>query len=52
MENGDWRIIAQINALEKVLKDGKATNPFALKNKIKKLKEKLGRAGWENHLAR
>ena len=47
---------SQIRVLENILASGKTKNPFALKNKIKKLKISLQqinqKKAWENYLSK
>ena len=47
---------SQIRVLENILASGKAKNPFALKNKIKKLRTSLNKIkqsrSWEEYLSK
>ena len=50
------RILNQIKALEIVLQSGKCKNPYALKNKIAKLKSSLiahqNKKMWDDYLSK
>lgn len=50
------RVLNQIKALETVLQSGKCKNPFALKNKIAKLRSSLQKSAtiksWEDYLSK
>lgn len=49
-------LLNQIKALETVLQSGKCKNPYALKNKIAKLKSSLQKSiitkSWEDYLSK